>query len=251
MKLKLDEKGNAVLQDGKPVYQDDSGADVVADFPAALTKIAALNSEAKQHRLDAKAANEKLAAFGDLDPAAATKAMQLSESMAGKKVLDDEGIQKLVAAAVKPLQEKLNSADKTIAEKDAHVYKLEVSNRFASSAFIKENLVLPPDIAEATFGKAFKIEGGKVVALDASGNQIFSKARPGEAADFEESIAAIVAAYPAKDAILKAKGASGSGAPANNGGHPAEAKTITRAEFEKLPAGDQMSKAKSGVQITD
>jgi hypothetical protein len=219
LKLKINEQGFAEVKDGKPVYIDGQGQEIAYDVPAAIAKITELNGEAKTHRLAAKEAADKLAAFSGIeDPAAALDALQFKESMKGKKAVDDDAIKSMVAAAVKPIQEKLNAAEKVISEKDAHIYKLEVSGKFMSSPYIKDNLVLPPDIAEATFGKSFKIEGGKVTAYDSAGNQIFSKARPGEPADFEEAIAAMVEAYPAKDAILKSKTATGSGTPPNGNG---------------------------------
>ena len=36
-----------------------------------------------------------------------------------------------------------------------------------------------------------------------NGNEIYSRSRPGEKADFEEALEALVGAYPNKDAILK------------------------------------------------
>ena len=50
VKLKLDEQGNAVLQDGKPVYVHDDGKEVPFDAPGAMAKIASLNAEAQTHR---------------------------------------------------------------------------------------------------------------------------------------------------------------------------------------------------------
>jgi hypothetical protein len=65
---------------------------------------------------------------------------------------------------------------------------------------------------QARFGQNFKIENGKIVATDLTGNKIFSRARPGEHADFEEALEILVDQYPHKDQILKGTGSSGSGA---------------------------------------
>ena len=59
MKLKFDEQGHVVVQDGKPVYVHDDGKEVPFDAPQALAKIGSLNAEAKQHR-EAKDAAEEL-----------------------------------------------------------------------------------------------------------------------------------------------------------------------------------------------
>jgi hypothetical protein len=219
MRLKINADGSAVVQDGKPVYVDDSGSEIPFDAPAAMQKITELNSEAKKHRLAAKEANEKLSTFeGIEDPAAAIKALQFASSMEGKKVMDDEAIQKLISNAVKPVQEKATALEKALGDKDAHIYKLEVSNRFQSSPFIKEKSIIPPDMLEATFGKNFKIENGRVLAFDGSGNQIFSKVKPGEPAEFDEAMQVLFDSHPLKDSLYKASGASGSGAQGSQGG---------------------------------
>ena len=50
MKLKLDANGHVVVQDGKPVYVDDAGQDVVFDAVGTTEAIKRLNGEAKGHR---------------------------------------------------------------------------------------------------------------------------------------------------------------------------------------------------------
>ena len=115
MKLKLDDKGNAVLQDGHPVYIHDNGTEAPFDAKAAHIQIATLSREAGERRPALKVAEEKLAAFGDLDPAAALKATAFAASLEGKKVLDDEGLQKVIGAALKPVQDKLAAAESALA----------------------------------------------------------------------------------------------------------------------------------------
>jgi hypothetical protein len=251
MKLKLNADGSAAVQDGKPVYVDDAGQEIPYDVPAMMTKITELNSEAKTHRLAAKEAKEKLAAFeGIEDPAAAIKALQFAQSMEGKKAMDDEAIQKLIQNAVKPLQEKATALETALAEKDGHIYKLEVSNRFQSSPFIKEKSIIPPDMLEATFGKNFKIEGGKTIAYDASGNQIFSKVRPGEPAQFDEAMQVLFDSHPMKDSLYKASGSSGSGSQQNNGTGNTQ-KTMTRTAFDAASQVERSEFSKAGGKVVD
>ena len=240
MRLKLDTAGHVVVQDGKPVYVDDSGSEIPFDAPAAMQKITELNGEAKKHRLEAKEAKEKLITFeGIEDPAAAIKALQFAQSMEGKKVMDDEAIQKLISNAVKPVQEKATALEKALGDKDAHIYKLEVSNRFQSSPFIKEKSIIPPDMLEATFGKNFKIENGRVLAFDGSGNQIFSKVKPGEPAEFDEAMQVLFDSHPLKDSLYKASGASGSGAQGSQGGGSAADR------FSNLKPTDRITAARA------
>ena len=58
MKLKLDDKGNVALQDGKPVYVHEDGKEIPFDAPAAMAKISALNAESDEKK--------RVAIFADL-----------------------------------------------------------------------------------------------------------------------------------------------------------------------------------------
>ena len=82
--------------------------------------------------------------------------------------------------------------------------------------------------------------------------QVYSKARPGEVATFDEALEAYVTEYPHHEHILKGRQLSGSGAP---GGTSAKgANTISRAEFEAKQSSDPAGAAKlmrEGVQVTD
>lgn len=253
MKLKLNEQGFAVVQDGKPVYVDDSGTEIPFDAPAAMAKITALNGESKAHRLKAEEAATALKAFeGIADPAAAVKALQFAQSMEGKKAMDDESIKAVVASAVKPLQDQLAERDKTIADKDGTIYKLEVGNRFATSKFLTGKTLLTPDAAEALFGKHFKVENGKAIPSDAAGNPIYTKDpnKYGEPADFDEALEILYEAYPHKENYRKGSGHSGSGTPPGGGGKPGS-KSLNRAAFEALGPAERAAHFKDGGTVTD
>jgi hypothetical protein len=100
--------------------------------------------------------------------------------------------------------------------------------------------LLPPDIAETYFGKHFKLEQGKngspaVVGYDIKGNQIYSRKKPGELADFDEAIVRIVEDYPAKDQIMRG-GKGGSGGDGGGGGGGGRPRVGIDAEIAKLEA---------------
>lgn len=243
----------AVVQNGKPIYVHDNGQEVEFDAPGAMAKIGELNNEAKGHRLSAKEANEKLALYAGIpDPAAAKKAMDFAASVEGKKIMDDEGIKKLIAAQVQPHLDENANLKKQLEQKDGHIYKLEVTNRFTGSEFLKKNTVLGemPEMAEAYFGRHFKIENGRAVAYDQNNNAVYSRTRPGELADFEEALSILVESHPKKDHILKAKGASGSGAQ-GNGGKPDNVKSMKRADFDRLPPAEQSKFSLGGGKLED
>lgn len=220
MKLKLDDNGNVVVQDGKPVYIYDDGKEVQVDAEQLFSKISELNNESKGHRLKAKEVEDRLAKFGTIDPDSIASTLSEIEALGGLDAIKKGAkvnVDEVKAEIQRAYEAKLSDKDKLISEKDSHIYRLEVSNRFKASPFINEKLTLPPDIAEATFGQSFKIEDGQVVAY-LGGNKIYSRERPGEPANFEEAVQAIIEAYPMKDRILKGSGASGSGSQGAAGG---------------------------------
>lgn len=247
MKLKLDDNGNAVIQDGKPVYVHDDGKEVAFDAAATVATITRLNSEAKGHREAKEAAEVKLKAFeGIEDPDAARKALETTRSLKDGELIAAGKVDEIRAAARKAADESVAAAAKASADQLKQLnaeleavrndlYGEKIGGSFNRSKLISEKFIIPPDMVEARFGKAFKVEEGKVVAYDSAGNKIFSRARPGDLADFDEALEVLVDQYPYKDAILKGAGAGGGGARQSNG--QGGGKTITRAQYEADPAG--------------
>jgi hypothetical protein len=252
MKLKLDDKGAVVVQDGKPVYIADDGKEIAFDVAGTVQTIGRLNSEAKGHRERAEAAETKLAAYAGIDdPKKALDALKTVSNLDFKKLVDAGEAEKAKTEAIKATEEKYVPIVKERDGFRAALHEEKIGGGFARSKFIAEKLVLPADIAQARFGSAFKIEDGKVVAYDPAGNKIYSKGRPGELADFDEALETIVDQYPYKANILKAPGSSGGGAPGSRGNGAAGGdKTMTRAEFVKLDPVRAAAVAKDHV-ITD
>lgn len=244
MKLKLDANGNVVLQDGKPVYIKDDASEVAFDAASTVATITRLNAEAKSHRERAEAAEKGLKNFeGITDPAEALKALTVVKGLDAKKLIDAGESEKVVAAAIKAVEDKYAPV---ITERDqlkAGLFAEKIGGGFARSKFIADKLIIPADIAQARFGQHFTVENGKIIAKDANGNQIYSAARPGEVADFDEAISALVDQYPHKASILKGSGASGSGAGQGAAGAGGK-KTYTRAQFDSLDAGGKSAAAK-------
>lgn len=220
MKLKLDDNGNAVLQDGKPVYVHDDGKEVAFDAPGTVATITRLNAEAKTHREGKEAAEKALKAFeGIEDGAAAKKALELVANLDAKKLVDAGEVEKVKQEIAKGYQAQLDEANSKVQTFEQQLYAEKIGGSFARSKVVTDKLAVPADMVQATFGSRFKIEEGKVVAYDATGNKIFSRTRPGELADFDEALESLVEQYPHKDHILKSSGANGGGAP-NGGGNP-------------------------------
>lgn len=270
MKLKLDEEGHAVLVDGKPVYVHDDGKEIPFDAARTVETISRLNGEAKNHREAKEAAETQLGAMKDqvkvfegLDPKSAREALQKLKDIGDGKLIESGKLDEVRSAATKEYEVRLAALQaeygekegKLVADREAlqgHLNNEIIGGSFARSKFIQEKIAVPVDMIQATFGKNFKVEDGKLVAVDAQGNKIFSRARPGELADFDEAMGSLVEQYSSRDHILKASGASGSGAAASAGGSGSkDGKSMTRTAFNQLHPMDQMKTIKSGVKIAD
>lgn len=248
MKLKLDEQGHAVVQDGKPVYVHDDGKEVAFDAPSAVSKIASLNREAQTHREAKETAEARAKAFDGIEDAeAARRALETLKNIDEGKLIQAGKVEEIKTAAKKAAEEQVLAANKAHADELARtkadldkvtgdLYAEKIGGGFNRSKLIGEKFAIPADLVQARFGQAFKVEDGKIVAYDQAGNKIFSRARPGELADFDEALETLVDAYPYKDSILKGSGASGSGASSNGGGSGAKGGNFGGTREDRLAA---------------
>lgn len=241
MKLKLDEAGNAVLNDGKPVYVGEDGKEVAYDPPAMHVTIGRLNRESQGHREAKEALEAQVKAFEGLDPAGARKALETIKNLDDKKLVDAGKVEEIKAATIKAMEEKYGPITSERDQLKQELYAEKIGGNFSRSKFISEKLVIPPDMVQASFGRHFELKDGKVMAKDASGNMIYSDANPGNAADFDEALEKLVSMYPNRDRILKGSGHSGSGSGAVDDG--SGSRTVTRKQFEQMPPHEQQKVA--------
>lgn len=212
MKLKLDDNGNVVVQDGKPVYIKDDGTEVTFDAAGTMATINRLAGELKTTRQDKEKAETELAVFDGIDdPAAAKKALETLKNFDDKKLVDAGEVEKVKAEAIKAVEEKYAPIVQQRDELQNQLHGELIGGGFARSQMIKDKISVPADMIQAQFGRNFKVEGGKVVAYDNSGNQIFSGSRPGELANFDEALEQLVSSYQFKDQILKGGQGNGGG----------------------------------------
>lgn len=230
MKLKLDENGNVVVQNGHPVYVYDDGKEAAFDAAAAVSRITALNGEAMGHRKAKEEAEARAKAFEGIEDAeAARKALETVANLDAGQLVTAGKVEEIKAAARKTAEEQVAAAARAGAEREktltADITKLQcqlhaelIGGSFTRSKFAVERLAIPADLVQARFGNAFKVEEGKVIAYDGAGNKLFSRTRPGETADFDEALEQLVDQYPHKEHILKGSGSSGGGASSSGGG---------------------------------
>lgn len=267
LKLKINEEtqGPVVTEDGKIIYLNDSGEELPLDPAAMYQKINDLGKQNKADRNNYVTLRNRYSVFEDIEDIEAWKGeadkaletvanfeekdwLEASKVEALKKDMKDSYDEKLRQKDVKLSETEKAHAD-VVAGKDNQIRTLMISTRFASSPYFtgeKKTTTLNPEIAEAYFGKHFKVEQPKepgkspyLRAYDFNGDLINSKVNPGEPADFDEAMGIIIDLYPAKDSILISSG-GGSGAGGGGGGGitPAdELAKLKKQHAEALAAG--------------
>ena len=230
-KLKLDANGNAVIQDGKPVYVNEEGKEEPFDMNMAWNKIHALNEENKAKRLEAETLKAKYKAFDGMTPeeiaankeaAAKLKEVELIKNKDFETFKNDllATTQKKVEETERSWKSKFDSV-KGEAEKFSALYNDTVlENHFLNSEYIKSELVpsFDGDVAKAYFGHRFRVdtENKRVYAVGEDGSPILSEKKLGNVASFDEAMELLIKNHPKKDAWLKSKANPGGGM--NSGG---------------------------------
>lgn len=259
MKLLFDDKGAVVVRNGAPVYVKDDGREIEFDGAKAFEKIGQLTGENTTFRRKFEEAETKLKSFEDLDPEVARKALQTVKNIDDKKLVDAGKVEEVRAAAVQAYEDKLQAASKSHATQlqeltaklekaTGELFSEKIGGSFTRSKLIQERFAVPADLVQAKFGSAFKVEDGRIVAYDSSGNKIYSPSRAGELADFDEALDVLVSQYPHKEHILKGSGASGGGA---NGGGAAGGNSMTREQFSAMKPADRAAAMAKKVQVVD
>lgn len=249
MKLKTDASGNAVLQDGKPVYVSDDGAELALDAAKLYGQVRDLTKEAGAKRKALEAAEAKLSEYAEIDdPKAAREALEAVKSLDGKSKADIEKARNEVAAR---FQKELDAERTKVKTLESSLHSEVIGGGFARSKFITENLSIPAELAQSHFGRHFVIENGRMVAKDANGNVIGSKANPAEPASFDEAMQTLVNSYAYKDHILKATQKGGSGAQPGTGGAGAQKQTMGRKEFDLKTPVERKALLSAGVVPVD
>lgn len=229
MKLKLDDDGHAVLDEGRPVYIREDGTEMVFDAAKSTAKIRELNAEAKAHR------EAKEAAYAKLEETDADKTAEhiksLNAEAKGHREAKEAALAKLAAAESKLGTQLIDAA-------------------FSGSKILAEQVAVPAGLIRAQFGSHFRVENDKVVAYDKSGNKITSKTAVGNDAEFDEAMQVLLDGYEHRDAILKGRpgGAVGN---SGNGGGGSGTKVLTRGEFDRLSPSQKMTKMKGGYKVVE
>lgn len=272
-KIKTDPETKAPVMDGsKIVYIDPEGKELPLDPVAMYVKIGDLGKENQRHREAKTAVEEKFSIFSGIDDIVkwkedADKAIATVANFNDKDWMKAEKVDQLKREMGDAYENKLKQAQTSFGEKEtalnaviekknAQIRTLLVSNKFANSTFFsgeKRKTNLLPDVAEAYFGRHFRVEENdktgdiKVVAYHANGDQILSKMNPGELADFDEAIGIIIDNHPQKDHFLRST-SGGSGGQGGGGGEGEGADELTKLE-KQLAEAQKNGDAKTSIAL--
>lgn len=166
-----------------------------------------------------------------------------------KKLIDAGQVDQVKAEITKNFQQQLDEEKQRSQMLETQLYDSMIGGSFAGSKYIADKIAIPADLLQVRFGQAFKVEEGKIVAYDASGNKIYSRAKPGELAQFDEALEFLVENYPQKDYILKASGNNGGGSRPTQ--HDIGQKTMKRSAFDALDVAGKQNALKDGITIVD
>lgn len=223
MKLKTDESGAPVLENGLPVFVDDKGRETAVDVGALLTS-------AREHKRAAAERERELAeTLAKLDAA----------SKGG--TADAERIKAAYEAQLAELKGKAEAAEASRA-------KALVDAALAGSKFLADRVAVPSRMIAAAYRDHIAVDGDKVVVRDANGQVLHSRANPLAPASLDEGLELLITQSPDADRILRGTQLPGSGASATPTA-PAGAKTMSGAEFRALDPAQQLAAAKAGVRI--
>jgi hypothetical protein len=237
MKLKLDDDGQVVVQDDKPVYQDDNGKDVVFDAPAAVAKIKSQAEDLSEKGEQISTLEKDVRSWERLGTKEEVrKAKSIVAGLTEKDLDANElpGEIERLKGEVEALTEELGTTKEKLTEKDGEVWDLQIGTRFGNSKFVRENLIDAfsenPDLLKRLFQDHFKVEDGKLVAYkdDKPILVVDPETNEAKAATFDQALDVLVGKE-----FRRASGARGSDANNNQGpGNPQQKRTInSKADF--------------------
>ena len=239
---KNDDGTIAADADGNPIVINASGAEQSVKHDTVLTT----NAEARTHRTAREAAENALKAYEVngklLDPAIAIKAVDTMRNIDAKTLVDAGEIDKVRDTIKAEYAQQIGERDNKINDLTGRIDGMLIDGVFKGNTFINENVAMPADFFQAAMRNQFKVEDGKVVAYDRTGNRLMSKKSVGEYASADEALELLVDMHPQKDTILRAPTAGGSGG-GGGGGQRGSGRVIRRADFDQLSPQQQAETA--------
>lgn len=241
--VEIEGKQYAELNESGQVLYDNDGKEMAFDAAQTYGKITDLTREAADNRKAKEDLDKKLKSFEGLDPEKYQEAIEKLSKIDQKQLIDAGEIDRVKQEIANGFQEKLDESETRYKTLEERYNGEKMSAEFSRSKFINDQLAIPADIAQAHFGRHFKLEDGKLRGYDSNGEPIYSKSKPGEIASFDEAMETLVGSYQHRDRILKGSGASGTGGDGGSG--TGGKRRISRAQYEQLGAADQAAVAQA------
>lgn len=167
-----------------------------------------------------------------------------SKALADKKLLDSEGIDAVLKQKMAEVAEAHNK-ELDAAKQYKNMYESELLTKqlgvLADAAGVKSDL---KDYVIMKGKEVFSLEGGKLVAKNPDGTDMYDTQKPTEALTPESFLNSFTRDHPS---VLK--GSTGGGAGGGNGATTKS--TISRTNFDNLSPADKVASAKAGVKVVD
>lgn len=263
MKLKVDDKGNAILNNGLPVYVYEDGQESPFDAKSTMDllngKISKLEEEKDRHFKDKDKFKGQLKDYDGIDPVKAREALRIVKSLEDKQLLDANGVDALKKewqsamtnsfedekrGLINGFTQEKQSWEQKDQDMKSMIFDLAVYNKFATSEYFAgeaPKTILPPEYASKIFGNHFemKIDGRnlKIVAKDSNGKEIYSKKNHGELADFNEAIGQLVEEHNKRYSIMNPGKGGGPRSSGNLGPAGPSKNSADMTPQEKIRAG--------------
>jgi len=254
MKLLLDANNVPVMKDGLPVYKYADGTEMPFDAAATLEglnkKITAETEKSTRFFTEREELKKAVEPWKTYKLDEVKKAIETVKNLSAQEILDQRGIEELKrtmrtgfdeekSALAKSYEPRIKDLEKTISDREAIIYDLAVTNKFATSEYFsgeKPKTVFAPEHATRIYGNRFKVDINghdyKVIALDETGKPMMSKKNHGELADFQEAVGILVEQDSKKNRIFKG----------NEGGGPGTGHNLSSSDpnFKNLSATEQI-----------
>lgn len=241
---KMDGDKLALDGDGNPIFINAGGQEQSVKGDT----IAGLNAEAKAHRTAKEKAEGDLAKYKGpdgklIDPDKAVKAIDTIAKIDAKQLIDSGEVDRVRDQIRGEFTEQLNAIKTENEGLKGTNQQLMIARTFDGSDFVREQIAVPRDMFEATFGKNIKVgENGDIEFYGRDGNRLLSKKEAGQYAKGDEAFELLVEQHPQKDAIIKARQEGGTGND-GQGGQRGVGRTMKRADFDALDPVTQANHA--------
>lgn len=231
---------------GKLVHVGDDGTKTPFDPLGTHATFGTIRGERDSFKTAAETAAAELALFGKSpeDRKAAAEKLRLAANLDAKKLVEAGKIDELVAERLRAAQEEWGGKEKTLAsERDELARTLDeilIEKAFAGSKVLDDYFPTWSLLAPV-FESQLAREGKQLVGYRdaAKKERIYSATKPGELAQGDELLAALLKSHPDHDKWRKGANAQGTGATGNTGG-AGGAKTMTVDQFNALDPQKRM-----------